>query len=128
MVYDKELKLAGSIDMVFIDKNNDLHIKKLNSLNTNDKINNGLVSSLEKSIDNLIFDDIVEKDIRMIYAKKYQNNIREFNNVLLGVNRYLLEFGTGLKLSIQPQHCAQAAMLLLFITEDALLISHCLYW
>ena len=26
MVYDKELKLAGSIDMVFIDKNNDLHI------------------------------------------------------------------------------------------------------
>ena len=26
MVYDKELKLAGSIDMVFIDQNNDLHI------------------------------------------------------------------------------------------------------
>ena len=71
-------------------KDKDL-IKKLNSLNTNDKINNGLVSSLEKSIDNLIFDDIVEKDIRMIYAKKYQNNIREFNNVLLGVNRYLID-------------------------------------
>ena len=67
-------------------KDNEL-VKKIKQLNL-DKISN---DSTEKSIDNLIFDDIMEKDIRMIYTKKYSNNIKEFSNIILGVNRFLID-------------------------------------
>ena len=43
----------------------------------------------EFSIDNLIFDQEMPEDERTTYIKNYQNNEKEFKNIILGVNSYL---------------------------------------
>ena len=43
----------------------------------------------EFSIDNLIFDQEMPEDERTTYIKNYQNNEKEFKNIILGVNSFL---------------------------------------
>ena len=53
-----------------------------------DKSKNDQQKLDEFSVDDLIFDQQLPDDERISYIKNYQNNEKEFKNIILGVNSY----------------------------------------
>ena len=56
---------------------------------------------LNKSIDNIdeiIYNEIMDKDDRVIYFKNYYNNVYELNNIIFNLNKYFTFQNNNIKI------------------------------
>ena len=92
MVYDKELKLAGSIDMLFVDENNDLHIydwKRCKEIKKDNRWETASLECLEKyDIPNSNFwhYSFQLNIYKYIVEKNYNKTVKTMNLVCLHPN------------------------------------------